>query len=303
MNGRNSFIGAVVAGALSGAAIGLLAFFFLTTQEHKGMGSVMFLMVPIVAGFTIALVTRGRNTTAAAGLLAVLACLALLIALGKEGSLCAVLAFPIIVAGLAIGTGRAFLIRRIVLGGSDRHTTTTGALLLLGPILVFTGERLERPTFQHARIEVVSNTVTVNDTPEHVWFNIQSIDNIRAAKPLLMYVGLPVPQRCSMRGQGVGARRTCYFNVGYIEEIVTAWDPPFRMELVIDRTHMPGRHWLGFEKAEYLLERQGDMTVLTRTTTVTSYLHPAWYWRTFERLGVESEHRYILQGVVLRAGQ
>lgn len=117
-----------------------------------------------------------------------------------------------------------------------------------------------------------------------------------------MHIGLPVPQRCTMQGRGMGAKRTCYFNVGYIEETVIGWNPPYDLALSIDRTHMPGRHWLSFESAEYLLRANGHMTVLTRITVVSSRLHPAWYWRPFERLGVESEHDYILQDVVLRAG-
>jgi len=133
-----------------------------------------------------------------------------------------------------------------------------------------------------------------------VWSKILSIDNVQASKPLLMYVGLPIPERCVLRGKGVGAKRTCYFNTGYIEETVTGWEPPYIMALTIDRTHMPGRHWLGFENAEYRLRASGSSTVLTRTTTISSHLLPRWYWRPFEQLGVESEHRYILQDVVMR---
>jgi hypothetical protein len=116
-----------------------------------------------------------------------------------------------------------------------------------------------------------------------------------------MYVGLPIPQRCEMHGEGVGSKRTCYFDVGFIEETVTGWNPPYYMGLSIDRTHMPGRHWLGFESAEYRLEPRGGSTLLIRQTTVRSYLHPSWYWRGFERLGLESEHIYILRDVLQRA--
>jgi hypothetical protein len=106
-----------------------------------------------------------------------------------------------------------------------------------------------------------------------------------------------------MQGHGIGAKRTCYFNVGYIEETVTGWTPPYYLGLSIDRTHMPGRYWLEFENAEYRLQAKGHGTLLTRATTISSHLHPAWYWRRFERLGVESEHDYILRDVVLRAAQ
>jgi len=289
---------AAAVGTISGTAIGLTAFFLLTSHQYPSMGAVLFLLVPVAAGFSIVLVARQPNSTIAAALLSVLCSLVLLIALGKEGVLCAVLAFPIIVAGLGIGAGIGVLVRKLFV---DSSATTTGILLLIGPTLIFAGERVERPILQHPRTEVIETTVEVNDSPERVWGRILSIDSVQASKPILMYIGLPIPQRCTMQGQGIGAKRTCYFNVGYIEESVTAWNAPHYLGLSIDRTHMPGRHWLGFESAEYRLEPNGRMTLLTRTTTVSSHLHPAWYWRRFERLGVESEHNYILLDVVLRA--
>lgn len=292
---------ATVVGAISGAAIGLAAFFFLTSRQYPSMGAVMFLLVPVVAGFSIVLVARKPNSTVAAALLSVLVSLVLLVALGKEGVLCAILAFPIMVAGLGIGAGIGILLRTLVGRLSANQTRTTGVLLLIGPTLIFAGERIERPNFQNARTEVVQTTVHVNDLPETVWARILSIDSVESSKPLLMYVGLPIPLRCLTQGDGVGAKRTCYFNVGYIEEIVTAWNPPYYLGLSIDRTHMPGRHWLGFEGAEYRLQAEGQSTLLTRTTTISSHLHPSWYWRPFERLGVESEHKYILQDLVRRS--
>lgn len=292
---------AIAVGAVTGTAIGLVAFRFLTLRQHPGMGSVLFLLVPIAAGFSIAMVARKPNTTSAAAVLSVLSSLVLLIALGAEGMLCAVLAFPIIAAGLFIGLGIGVLFRKLVISRFTNQTTTTGMLLLVAPVLIVVGERVETPMLHHPRTEIVQTTVSVNGSPDQVWREIVSIDNINASKSFLMYVGLPIPQRCTLQSQGVGAKRTCYFNVGYIEETITAWNPPYYMGLSIDRTHMPGRHWLGFESADYRLEPFGDITLLTRRTTVFSYLHPSWYWRHFEHLGVESEHAYILRDVVLRA--
>jgi len=292
---------AAAVGTISGTAIGLAAFFLLTTHQYPSMGAVLFLLVPVVAGFSIVLVARKPNSTIAAALLSVLCSLVLLVALGREGVLCAVLAFPIMLAGLGIGAGIGVLMRRLLLSRSGNQTTTTCILLLVGPISIFAGERIERPILQHPRTELIETTVEVGDPPERVWGRILSIDNVQASKPFLMHIGLPIPQRCTMQGRGIGAKRTCYFNVGYIEETVSGWNPPYDLALSVDRTHMPGRHWLGFESAEYRLRANGHTTLLTRTTTISSHLHPAWYWRRFERLGVESEHEYILQDVVLRA--
>lgn len=46
---------AAVVGAISGSAIGLVAFFFLTSRQYPTMGAALFWLVPVVAGFSIAL--------------------------------------------------------------------------------------------------------------------------------------------------------------------------------------------------------------------------------------------------------
>jgi hypothetical protein len=291
---------ATLVGAIVGTAIGLTAFWLLTSRQYPGMGSVLFLLAPVAAGFSIVLVARGANSVIAAALFSVLCSLVLLIALKREGVLCAILAFPIIVAGLAIGAGIGVLVRKLFVVQSRNQTTMTGALLLVGPTLIFAGQKIETPLLQRPRIEVIQSSVELNDSPERIWGRILSIDSVQASKPFLMYVGLPIPQRCVTQGRGVGAKRTCYFDAGYIEETVTVWNPPYVLGLSIDRTHMPGRHWLGFESAEYRLQENGQATLLTRTTTISSHLYPVWYWRRFERLGVESEHNYILRDLARR---
>jgi hypothetical protein len=259
------------------------------------MGQVMFLLVPFCAGFAIALVTRGRNTAWAAALLATLVSLILLVALGREGVLCAILAFPLLVVSLGIGAGWGFIFRRYVVE-RDRHNITSATIIFpLTPALILAGHRAEMPALDTVRRETVSNSIFLQPAPQEVWANIQSIDSIVATKPLLMHFGLPVPLRCTLERKGVGAKRTCYFESGFIEETITEWDPPYSMQLSIDRTNMPGRHWLGFEKAAYELRQDGTGTQLTRTTTITSHLYPVWYWRYFERLGVSSEHEYLLR--------
>ena len=265
------------------------------------MGEVLFLLVPIAAGFSVALVAPKFNRAAPIALLSVFGSLLVLIAVGKEGPLCAALAFPLLLAGLLIGLGIGMLVRKFFFRNSKNQTTTTGMFLLLVPLMIIAGERIETPRLAHPRTEVVLTSIEIPEPPDRAWDQILSIDNVQASKPMLMYIGLPIPEKCVMNGQGVGAKRTCYFNAGYIEETVTDWSPPYRLGLSIDRTHMPGRHWLGFESAEYNLQTMGSDTLLTRRTTVFSYLHPAWYWRPLERYGVESEHDYILRDLARRA--
>lgn len=294
-------LAASLIGAAVGVIVGLASFYFLSSREHPGMGLGIFILVPMSAGFAVALVAPKPNSAAAIGILSVLGSLVVLVATGREGVLCAVLAFPLIAAALAIGLLIGMLVRHIFLAGNKNRTTTTGMFLLVVPLVVVSTQRFETPGLQQARTEVVQTSIEVSGQPKHVWGYILSIDSVEVSKPMLMYVGLPIPERCVLKGAGVGAKRTCYFNSGYIEETVTEWNPPVKMGLSIDRTHMPGRHWLGFESAEYRLEAQDANTLLTRSTTVTSHLRPVWYWRPLERFGVESEHEYILRDVARRA--
>jgi hypothetical protein len=267
------------------------------------MGPVMFLLVPFCAGFAIAMVTRRPNSDWAAMLLAALVSLAFLVASKFEGLLCAVLAFPLLIVGLWIGAAVGYLFRRHVVERLRHQITSTVALFALTPLLILAGHRIERPALEAVRRETVSNSVELAARPEAVWMSIQSIDSINVRKPWLMHFGLPVPLRCTLARKGVGAKRTCYFDNGFIEETITEWNPPYSMQLSIDRTNMPGRHWLGFEKAAYELHQDGNGTLLTRTTTITSHLYPVWYWRYFERLGVASEHDYILRELAQRLNQ
>lgn len=300
MEGWKSTLAAALIGAVAGAGFGLIGFLIAEIPHTHAMGGVMFLLVPFAAGFAIAIVTRGKRQIAAAAILATAAALGILIAMRFETPLCAILALPLLflglLAGIVIGIGFRELISK---RGRSTVAPITFAFVVL-PLLVFTGHRAEVATLVHARREAVTSTIQLNASPEIVWADLRSFDSLSGQKPLLMYIGLPIPVRCVVHGSGKGAIRTCYFDHGFIEETVTEWSPPNRMVLLIDRSNMPGRHWLGFETAEYDLRAEGNGTTLTRLTTITSNLYPAWYWRPFERWGVASEHEYVFRDLVLR---
>jgi len=282
-----------LAGIAVGFAYGLFGFFLLRGAESPRMGEALFLILPLVIGTTIAMVTPRPVAAISliAGTIALLLCLSTLIALRTEGILCAIIAFPLIFVSLAVGVGVGLLLRGLI--HSAKRFTTNCIILLAGPALMFGGQRLEMKTFTKARAQKVTTTMHLSAPPEKVWTNIQSMDHLAGRKTMLMYVGLPIPQRCELKGTAVGSKRTCYFDQGSIEETVLEWNPPYRMRLAVDRTNMPGRHWLEFDGAEYDLRGDATGTAITRVTTIRSNLRPAWYWARFESWGVKSEHRYL----------
>jgi hypothetical protein len=297
---KNSLKGVLV-GGLTGVAVGLGGFLFAEIPATHAMGPVMFLLVPFAAGFAITLVLHDLQTVTAAALLAAIASLALLIAMHMETPVCALLAFPLLFFGICIGIALGFIFYSLRAKFTGKAGPTFTSLVLLSmPLLIFTGHRIELSTLTHPRQEIVTDTIRLSADPSHVWNDLRSFDSLQGKKPLLMYIGLPIPMRCDMQGTGLGAKRTCYFDHGSIEETIIEWVPPNLMRLSIDRTNMPGRPWLSFEYATYTLQPDGTNTILTRSTTIISNLYPAWYWRPFERWGVSSEHNYIFSDLARR---
>lgn len=297
--GFPAWLGALV-GLGAGVVYGLGGFFFLRLSSGPRLGEGLFLMLPLLVGATIAMVTpRGFSSAAMlSAAVSLLICLATLVSIHAEGILCAVLAFPLIFVPLALGVALGTVLRRLV--RPFESTTTNCIVLLAAPLLLFGGHQLELRHFTHARTQSVTTTMHLAAKPEAVWANIQSLDTLAGRKPLLMHIGLPVPQRCVLQGTSVGSKRICYFDQGSIEESVLEWDPPRKMRLAIDRTNMPGRHWLEFDGAEYDLTADAAGTTITRVTTIRSNLRPAWYWGRFERWGVESEHEYLFADLAER---
>lgn len=291
-------------GALVGVGVGLaygwLGFFAIRVLEAPRMGGVLFLLLPLVVGATIALVTPRpiAGVSIISGTVALVICLISLVSIRAEGMLCALMAFPLIFGSLLLGVGIGLVCRRFV--REVRSMTTNYLVFLAMPALVLGGEGVQQKVFPQPRVQTIHTSVHLEATPEQVWSNIQSLDSLTGQKPFLMHVGLPIPQKCVLQGQAVGSKRTCYFDQGSIEETILAWDPPRRMQLSIDRTNMPGRHWLEFEGAEYDLRPDANGTLITRTTTIRSNLNPAWYWGRLESWGVQSEHEYLLHDLALR---
>jgi Polyketide cyclase / dehydrase and lipid transport len=293
----------VLAGALAGIAVGIAGFLLSRIPGTHAMGPVVFLLVPLAAGFAITMVSHAIQRVSAAAILATAGSLGILIAMRMETPLCALLALPLLFVGLLVGVGLGYLFLEVA-AKRDRNKAAFMSLVWLSmPMLFLAGHRAEIATLTHPRREVVTSAIKLPASPDQVWAELRSFDSLAGRKPLLMYVGLPVPLRCAMEGSGVGAKRTCYFDNGYIQETITEWSPPHAMELSIDRTNLPGRHWLEFETARYDLQQDADGTILTRSTTIISNLYPAWYWRGFERWGVSSEHRYIFSDLAIRQPQ
>lgn len=280
----------------SGVAIAFgLGGFFLLKDDTASMGWVLFLGLPFATGFATALITRGKGILFASLAIGALICTAILLLSKWEGWVCVVMSSPIIAIGMTIGALIGVLIRRKVIDGSPRGTTFRLFIWFVIPFFLMGADYSEKTSRRTPRFETISNEVIVDASPETVWHELKSFDKITGSKTFLMKIGLPVPVSCKMEGEGVGAKRTCYFEQGSIEERVTEWQPPNSMKFEITASDVPGRPWLSFKDAAYEIRPLNGKTVVKRNTTIVSRLSPAWYWRPMEAIGVEQEHEYLFQ--------
>jgi hypothetical protein len=297
-DGRNLFVGVLV-GVVTAIAFGLGGF-FLIKDESGSMGWVLFLFLPAVTGFATALVAKSRNIVLASVIVALVFCTAFLLIVGLEGFVCVIMSSPLIAAGLAIGGLLGWLFRTLVIDKSSGSGYLTVLMLLVLPLFLMGANSAERQSRRTLRAQTVTDVQTLNASPESVWNELTSMDHIEANRPFLMKIGLPVPVSCKTEGEGVGGKRTCYFESGYIEEKITEWNPPASMKFEITASDVPGRPWLTFKNAGYEIKQEQGRTTVTRSTTIVSRLSPAWYWQRLEALGVHTEHRYLFEALAKR---
>ena len=292
-NDGGSVLLAVFAGTGIATVFGLGGFFLLK-DDTSSMGVVLFFILPFATGLATALFARGKKILFASLVIGAVICTAILILTNMEGWVCVLMSTPLIAVGMTIGALIGVFIRRRV-DKSPSATTLRLFILLVIPCFLMGADYSERSSRRMLRHETITHEVTLDASPDAVWNQLKGFDKITGSKTFLMKIGLPVPVSCVMEGEGVGAKRTCYFESGSIEERVTEWQPPSVMRFEITASDVPGRPWLSFKDAAYEIRSVNGKTVVTRTTTIVSRLSPAWYWRPMEKIGVETEHQYLFE--------
>jgi hypothetical protein len=292
-------------GLLIGVAVGVLCElggYLLMRGSQQEFGSVVFILVPFVSGFFIAVFTPPGTRMLACLVATVLLTLSLLIFLGLEGYICCLMALPLIFpsVGLGILIGRG--VRDGPLKDNDNKSSNGKILMLVIAAFFLLGAKsIERQFIEVPRYETFEWRVTVAGPPETAWNLIKAMNTLEAPKPFLLKLGLPLPQSCELDREAVGGTRVCHFNSGMIAQEITEWNAPKTMEFKITKSTLPGRHWLKFISAGYEFIPEGDRTVVVRKTTISSNLYPRWYWRMFEEWGVQSEHEFVLDDLQRRA--
>src|ERR1700730_7269075 len=126
----------VFIGGLTGTAIGLGGFWLAEIPGTHAMGLVMFFLVPLSAGFAIALVTKKPNRASAAALLTAIVTLVALVTTGMETFLCVLLLSPLLFVALGAGIALGILFRKLTDKVGDKNVTFTSVVLVSMPLLI-----------------------------------------------------------------------------------------------------------------------------------------------------------------------
>ena len=171
---------------------------------------ILFGLLPIVLGIAIGTMKVRKYALFGAIITTILLLIAIYIP-GLSGVICIVMAIGLVVPFIFLGYVIARLVKRYRL---VKETNRLPVLLL--PIIPFliaapTEHFLKRD--KETIIEVRTEKV-FNYTPDEVYDAIKSVDTLDAQKPLLLKLDLPIPPKCVLEKEEVGALRTCYFKAG-----------------------------------------------------------------------------------------
>lgn len=256
-------------------------------------GFTLFCIMPILIGYVIGQYPKFKITIVVAGIVGTIIFFYLLVIGGLESWWCVLTLSPLLYFLLFIGMFIGFEIKKSRMPKVNKHGHKINAYIL--PVLILLISSAIEKFFTEKYTDVKIETKIMLPFQKDIVFDyVKSFDTLQSEKPFLFSVGIQTPLKCILEKDGVGAKRTCYFKEGTIDEIVTDFKRGEILQMKITKYNMPGRKWLHFQDAIYLFKTVGDSTELTRITTYKSELKPRFYWNFWEEKAVRAEHDYVL---------
>lgn len=270
--------------------------FLLLHYKLIGYGLSFFVFLPFALGYTL-----GKSTIKTVGFWGLITSLAIFFILlligGLEGMVCILMAMPLVIGAIAIGLLISHLTTKYN-KINKKDNLIKSSIIQLCLFLTFGFVETEL-TKNDNYINEVKSEIILPYSSMKVYETIKSVDTLNAEKPLLMKLDLPIPQKCILEDEKVGALRTCYFEEGKIIERVTELEKGKILRMDVIDYQLTGRKWFEFKEAIYTFEELNNgSSKMTRITTYSSELYPRLYWQPLEKIGIEQEHEYVFRNLV-----
>ncbi|SMP45905.1 Protein of unknown function [Neorhodopirellula lusitana] len=304
-----AFMRGLGAGCAMQVFTGLVSVWVL--QEY---GFILFFTAPVVAGaISGAVFNRGYRWRKRSlfGLIALMnfVSFVLMLAVGLDGAICLLMAFPLLFplsffGGLA---GRAIV--GVMHKGRDDRRGMIGAAIMLPLCLLL------EPLDDQRALHRVDTTVLIDAATPEVWQQVVAFPEITEQPAWFFRLGIAAPIRARIEGTGVGACRFCEFTTGAFVEPITTWQAPKDGSqlglLAFDVTEqpLPMEEWTPFSglhpphlddgfvsrRGQFLLEPIGNgKTRLTGTTWYDIDVRPRLYWKAWADPTIHAIHYRVL---------
>jgi len=247
------------------------------------------------------------RTSVSAGITAAVLLAMMLLAVAVEGLVCLVMAAPIALPIVALGS---VIGHRLADPGTPR-TAGIGFTLLLLPL----GSAID-VSIDHAPERVVLSSVEIDAAPDRVWRHVVSFDEIREEPGWYFKLGLAYPLRARIVGEGAGAIRYCEFTTGAFREPITAWEAPTRLAFDVADQPPPlnelspyskvlaphQQNYFRTTRGEFrLVPLPGGRTRLEGRTWYSLRIYPTAYWTAIADRIVHDIHQRVLRHIQARA--
>lgn len=226
----------------------------------------------------------------------------LLILCAVEGLICIIMAAPIGVLFMMIGSLIAYFIIRKAPGKAE-----VSILLLITamPTVSFI-ERNSEPI-----LTSVVTSIEIDADPETVWKNVIEFPQLKEPTEFIFKTGIAYPTDAKIEGTGVGAVRHCNFTTGSFVEPITVWEQPTLLKFDVLEQPAPMKE-LSFWNIDaphlhdFFVSKQGQFkltklangkTLLEGTTWYRHDIKPEFYWRLWSNHIVHKIHQRVLNHI------
>ena len=281
--------------------VGLYALFALT---RNGTTAYFFLAVPFVTGSVVSLTVNFREQIFKSTLLSLFVNGLITLVFLPEGTVCLLMASPIILIMTLFGAWGCSLTRY----GGDPKKPRKLLSLLLGGILVFSAAD---SYLMASRSEQITQTEFVLDgSRDEIWARLSFDRQPRAPMPGWLDWWMHAPEKYAFGGEGLNAQRYVDFGPaqagddedrprGKIIFMVTRWEPGQSVEFTCSDNQTRLDKWidLGVTRVELIDEKTvevaGAKTRVRLTTQWRRKLGPGFYFTPFLRAGVAEAHQVL----------
>lgn len=272
---------------------------YLIINTHTNVGGVFvfseFIIIPMLMGIISAWFWRdlnysGRTLSAKSCINACIAIFMSSIFLG-EGIICLIIVSPLILSFVIAGAflGRAMFKRK-------NNTLNISIIGLL--IAVFVIDSVS----EHHYENMVSDTITINASPDHIWKNVVAFKRIKEKnKYWLFKIGMPSPVESTVDGYYLGAKRKCIFSNGYtFDEKIVTYEVDKNLTFAV--TNQPRdpeiMGHIDILQGQFLLKDNGNgTTTLTGNSWYKLYVFPTWYYDIWAQSVTRNVHLRVMEHI------